>query len=76
MANDNWPMWTSTSTNTTTYVPSAVYVNYPVTTAQPLTYVQSGGHLPTYDPPSLAEDELGWLRRRVTEVTDLFPVAA
>jgi hypothetical protein len=47
--------------------------------AQPLTFtapVPSGGHIPAYSPPSLAEDEMAWLRRRITEVTDLFPVAA
>lgn len=72
----SWPVVTTAST---TNVTSGGYVYMPATTAQTLTWagpVPSGGHIPSYSPQSFAEDEVAWLRRRITEVTDLFPVAA
>lgn len=61
---------TTTMTTSTTATPMTIYVT-PSTITLP-----SAGHVPSYQPPALAEDELMWLRRRITEVTDLFPVAA
>ena len=57
----------ATTTNATT-------LTIPITAWTPS--LPSAGHVPSYEPPALAEDELGWLRRRITEVTDLFPVTA
>ena len=45
------------------------------TYAYPATYEIVLGD-PTQAAPPEPEDELGWLRRRVDEITDLFPVAA
>lgn len=76
----NWagsPYLTATTSTSTTW---PYYVTIPATTtAQPVTIVNpapSAGHIPAYQPQTFAEDELAWLRRRITEVTDLFPVAA
>jgi hypothetical protein len=80
MANDNWPIWTTVTTGTTatnwagSLVLNAGGANY--TYPVPAYVTPSAGHIPNYDPPALAEDEMAWLRRRVTEVTDLFPAAA
>jgi hypothetical protein len=70
--NGGWPVWTTSTTSATNS-----YIYGPVTTGMNmLPFTASSGHVPSYDPPALAEDELAWLRRRVTEVTDLFPAAA
>lgn len=82
--NDNWPVnWAATpyvtTSTTSTNALNTIWVAAPNSTMGPYTYVPlapSAGHIPAYDPPSLAEDEMAWLRRRITEVTDLFPVAA
>lgn len=70
--NDGY-QWVTTGSNTSggSYAVPMVFTNSP-----PVLVAPSAGHIPSYQPPALAEDELGWLRRRITEVTDLFPAAA
>lgn len=78
MANDGWPVWNTVTTATNTTA-TGYYINVPVTTPHVITYGDGSGsraYIPDYSPRSLAEDEMAWLRRRITEVTDLFPVAA
>ena len=71
---DYWPIWTTGSSATTWTAP--VTITTTGTNLLPYSVAPSAGHIPAYSPPSLAEDEMAWLRRRITEVTDLFPVAA
>lgn len=68
-----WPVVTTGSSAST----GTVWISPQVSTVYPYPPVTpSAGHVPSYAPAALAEDELAWLRRRITEVTDLFPVAA
>ena len=85
MANDNgWYYGCTNGSSAYITTTGSTTSTLPVVWTVPANYTYSygsggaggAGHIPDYTPPSLAEDELAWLRRRVTEVTDLFPAAA
>jgi hypothetical protein len=68
----NWTNVTTGSTaNTGTYV-----MPITLTTSPAVVVGGAGGGGGGYFPLSFAEDDLAWLRRRVREVTGLFPAAA